>query len=161
MRIEPENGIISMMRGDTVVFPVRINEGSKLIPQYRELATNERLYFALMEPGQAFEDAVMKKVFDVSSPKDEDGHTIVRINSSDTENLLVGTYYYTVKLRTIESEEEDTVRTIIQPTLFCIYGNNPEFTKDYGNVILPGDNNNVDLIIFDGGDISENTDYTA
>lgn len=161
MRIEPENGIISMMRGDTVVFPVKINEGSKLTPQYRELATTERLYFALMEPGQAFEDAVMKKAFDVKSPKDDEGNTIVCIESSDTERLLVGTYYYTVKLRSQQEDNSYSVRTLIQPTLFCIYGNNPEGTEDYGDTTLLQDDERVDLIIFDGGDISENTNYTA
>ena len=59
MRVEPENGIVTLMRGDTFVLPVHINDGTKLEPKYRSLSPTERLYFGLMEPGKAFENAVV------------------------------------------------------------------------------------------------------
>ena len=152
MRIEPENGIISMMRGDTLLFPIKINEGTKLEPEYRPLRDDEKLYFALMEPGQAFEDAVVKKIYDMYSPKDNDGHTLVKLDTKDTERLLSGTYYYTVKLRTPQQGFDDVVKTLIQPTLFHIYGNNPQSTTSYWDDIQSGEG--PETIIFDGGDIS-------
>ena len=152
MRIESENGIISMMRGDTVVIPAYINEGTKLQPSYRPLIGNEKLYFALMEPGQPFEDAVLKKVFDSCSPTDEDGNIIIRIESTETQRLLCGTYYYTIKLRTPQQGFEDTVTTIVNPTLFYIHGNNNMSDKiDYTDVTI---DNGPETIVFDGGDIS-------
>ena len=166
MRIEQENGIITLMRGDTLSTPIYINDGTKLDPVIRSLQTYERLYFALMGPGQAFEDAIVKKVYDTSSPKDSQGNTLLVLQPKDTERLLTGKYYYTIKLRAIDEQGVVSVRTLVSPTLFWLDGNNPVSPEpkyweqgkyDIDKVIIEGGevDTNIpsDNIIFDGGEI--------
>ena len=165
MSIEKENGIITLMRGDSFTTPIYINIGTKLSPIYKTLTSYERLYFGLMEPGQAFEDAVLKKVFDWTSPTDADGNTLLRIVPKDTEKLLVGKYYYMIKLRTMDSFNQEMVKTIVSPTLFWLQGNNPkkdiverheEEEYQIDNVIIEGgeiDDTEVHTIIYEGGEI--------
>lgn len=150
MRIEPENGIVELMRGDTLIMPIYINAGTKLCPKHRPLAATERLYFALMEPNQAFEDAVLKKVIDFTADTDKDGNPLLRLNPSDTERLLVGKYYYMIKLRTIDAFGQEVVRTIVSPTLFWLQGNNVEPKDD---VYYDDDKYDIEKVIFEGGEI--------
>lgn len=172
MRIEPENGIITLMRGDSLTTPIYINVGTKLQPKHIKLTENDKLYFGLMEPGQAFEDAVMKKVFDHTSPTDDDGNTLLILQPQDTEKLLVGKYYYMIKLRSVNSWGQEMVRTIVPSTLFWLEGNNPEQNSDkyyeqgkydvehlileggeFQEVIFEGGEVEVQNIIFEGGEI--------
>ena len=150
MYIETENGIITMMRGDTIKFPLKINIGTKLCPEYRPITPYETLYFALMEPGQAFENAILKKRYTSLSPKDNDGNVLLILESSDTEFLLTGKYYYTVKLKTVEPSGSETVNTIILPTLFYIEGNNPidDSVSEYKDIAR-----DIDEVILDGGEL--------
>lgn len=160
-----ENGIINLMRGDSFTTPILINVGSKLSPKYYSLGNRDRLYFGLMEPNQAFEDAVVKKVYDHTSPQDAEGNTLLTLYPKDTERLLVGQYYYMIKLRTIDVFGQESVRTIVPPTLFWLNGNNPvadtderheEGKYDIDNVVFEGgevDDTAVDIIIFEGGEI--------
>ena len=119
------NGIITLMRGDSFSMPIRINLGTNITPYIYKLESNDKLYFALMEPNQAFEDAVMKKVYTHLSDTDEDGNILLVIDPKDTEQLLVGKYYYMIKLRMFVHGKE-VVKTIIPPTLFWLQGNNPK-----------------------------------
>ena len=150
MYIEPENGIITLTRGDTLTTPIRINVGTKLNPVYKKLGELDTLYFALMEPNQAFEDAVVKKVYNHNSETDEEGNVLLKLKSSDTEKLLVGKYYYTVKLRSYDEYGEEYVRTIISNTLFWLEGNNPVPDKvEY----YEKDKYQIDEIVYEGGEI--------
>ncbi len=126
MGMNPQNGIITLMRGDSFTMPIQINVGSKLYPVYHTLGENDVVYFGLMEPNQAFEDAVMKKRFDKNSPKDEDGNVLLHIKPEETEHLLVGKYYYMIKWRYVDEYNQECVRTLVDPTLFWIMGNNPK-----------------------------------
>lgn len=162
MRIEPENGIITLMRGDSLTTPIYVNVGTKLQPKYRKLTENDKLYFGLMEPGQAFEDAVIKKVFDATSLTDADGNTLLVLQPQDTEKLLVGKYYYMIKLRSVDSWGQEMVRTIVPSTLFWLEGNNPvqdeqkyyeQGKYDVEHVILEGGEVDLQNIIFDEGEI--------
>lgn len=159
-----ENGIINLMRGDSFTTPLRVNLGSKLNPIYYTLTSRDRLYFGLMEPNQAFEDAVVRKVFDWTSPTDAEGNVLLTLTPRDTEHLLVGQYYYMVKLRSFDIYGQESVRTIIPPTIFWLNGNNPapdiEYryeTEDYDvdHVIIEGGEYKSDdsQVIFEGGEI--------
>lgn len=163
MRYEPENGIITLMRGDSFSMPIRINDGTRLEPHFRKLSARDTVYFGLMKPGQAFEDAVVKKVYDNSSPTDAEANVLLRLNPEDTINLLTGKYYYMIKLRTFDELDNEWVRTIVQPTLFYLEGNNPEPAEtpywrqgDYNidNIISDGGEESVDNIILDGGELT-------
>ena len=119
------NGIIRLMRGDSFCTPIYINIGTELDPVYKNLTANDVLYFGLMEPNQAFEDAVVKKTFTFLDRKDDKGNTLLILDPKDTEKLLVGKYYYMIKLRTIDKIGHETVITVVPPTLFWLEGNNP------------------------------------
>ena len=145
------NGIINLMRGDSFTTPIFINIGSKLSPKQYTLRPTDKLYFGLMEPNQAFEDAVLKKVFDCTSPQDSEGNTLLMLKPTDTEKLLVGQYYYMIKLKTIDAFDQESVRTIVNPTIFWLNGNNVEIEEepyyDKGHY-------EIDRVILDGGEIT-------
>ena len=145
-----DNGIITLMRGDSFTAPICVNIGTKLTPIYYTLKETDRLYFGLMEPNQAFEDAVLKKVFDFTSPQDGEGNTLLMLTPTDTEKLLVGKYYYMIRLRSIDNFEQEVVKTVVNPTLFWLEGNNVEIEKEpYYNE----ESYKFDRIILDGGEI--------
>lgn len=168
MNIDSETGIVTLMRGDSLILPVYINSGTKLAPKYRSIRLNEKVYFGLMEPGKAFEDAVVKKVLDATCTTDAEGIPQLVLEPKDTEHLLVGKYYYMIKLYEQDSYGHDWVKTIVSPTLFWLEGNNPEpdtverhETDDYkvDHIVIEGgeiveEYTDVDrVIIFDGGEI--------
>ena len=117
-------GIISVNRGDSFETPLFINQGTEIAPIRYELTENDELYFAVMEPNQRFESAIIRKVYTVDSDKTEEGDILIKFSPTDTEYLLPGKYYYTVKLRTHtgEGEEENdyTVQTIIPQKEFYV-----------------------------------------
>ena len=144
------NGIITLMRGDSLTTPIYVNIGTKLSPNYYNLKSDDKLYFGLMEPNQSFEDAVLKKAYDFTSPQDTKGNTLLMLKPKDTEKLLVGKYYYMIKLKTTDVFGQEVVRTIVPPTLFWLEGNNVKVEEepyyDKGKY-------EVDRIIFEGGEI--------
>ena len=146
------NGIIHLLRGDSYTNPIIINLGSKLDPVIYKLTENDSLYFGLMEPNQAFEEAVLKKKYTCLSETDSNGNILLKLLPSDTLNIAVGKYYYMVKLKTVNDLGEESVKTIIPPTQFFLEGNNvePGFTERYET-----DDYHVDHIIFEGGEIIE------
>ena len=110
------NNIITLNRGDTFSLDVNVNIGTTWDPTTYILEEGDKLYFALMEPNQPFECALIRKVF-TKDDQDEDGCVIMNFKSEDTEFLLPGLYYYTIKL----SREDDTiVDTIVTKTKFTI-----------------------------------------
>jgi hypothetical protein len=144
------NGIINLMRGDTFTTPIYVNLGSKLSPRYYKLGPADKLYFGLMEPNQAFEDAILKKVFDHTSPQDSEGNTLLMLKPTDTEKLVVGQYYYMIKLRTIDMFGQESVRTIVNPTIFWLNGNN---VKQEEEPYYEKGHYEIDRVILDGGEI--------
>lgn len=110
------NNIITLSRGDTFSLDVLVNLGTTWDPTIYALDEGDKLYFALMEPNQPFEHALIRKVF-TKDDQDEDGFILMNFKSEDTEFLLPGLYYYTIKL----SREDDTiVDTIVTKTKFTI-----------------------------------------
>lgn len=146
MYAEILNGKITHYRGDTLTTPIRIFEGDKLCPIQYTLDENDVLYLYIMEPGQAFEDAIIKKVFTSNSEKDVEGNIILHLKTTDTEFLTPGTYYYTLKLKQV-IDNRLVMKTIIQPTLFWLLGNIPEQGSDEPEI-------DDDVIILDGGEIT-------
>ena len=145
------NGIIRLMRGDSFSTPIQINLGTKLNPNYYHLKAGDKLYFGLMEPNQAFEDAVVKKAFDFTSDKDINGDILLTLKPTDTEKLLVGQYYYSIKLRVIDTFGNEIVKTIVKPTLFWLEGNNPKQNND--KPYYEQGDYDIDRVIFEGGEI--------
>lgn len=119
------NGIIRINRGDSFSLDVFINVGTCIEPIQYILQPGDSVYFALMEPNQPFEHALMRREF-TNVDLDEDDRVIMNFSSDQTEYLMPGTYYYMIKLRRLESlgesGEENTyaVDTIIPKTKFII-----------------------------------------
>lgn len=115
------NGIITVTRGDSFSFPLKINFGTSLEPSSYGISKKDKVYMAVMEPNQPFETALIKKVF---TPEDmnDDGNIVIRFKPQDTQFVLPGKYYYQIKLQRFHSEDESDydVDTIIDKTLFYI-----------------------------------------
>jgi hypothetical protein len=118
------NGIVTVNRGDSFTLGFRINRGSSFLPDYYELQPGDFLYFALMEPRQRFEEAVVRKAF-THADQGTDGVVSMTFEPKDTECLAPGKYYYTLKLRRLvgyddgenELYEVETVRSKTQFTI--------------------------------------------
>ena len=87
--------IITINRGDSFEASLFINCGTKMVPERYLLKPGDVVYFALMEPNQKFEDAILKKVYTLADPMTSDGDLIISLKSEDTQHLLEGKYYYT------------------------------------------------------------------
>ncbi len=111
-----KNGIITLNRGDVFSLNVTVNAGSVLEPVIYPMEEGDKLYFALMEPRQPFEHALVRKVF-TKEDQDEYGDVLMNFKAEDTEYLVPGKYYYTVKLFRAAGELVDT---IISKTQFII-----------------------------------------
>lgn len=131
------NNIITLTRGDTHKLQLyifnRVIDG--LLPVNYFPQRNDKIFFAIMEPNQRFEDAIVKKVYTVTGieQKDKmfltkDGALIVKLDSKDTEFLQEGDYYYTIKLLRKSafldsegmSDREGSVTTIVEKTKLYI-----------------------------------------
>lgn len=145
MYAEILNGKITHYRGDTLTTPIRIFEGDKLYSTPYKLAETDVLYLGIMAPEEAFEDAIIKKVFTSDSEKDVDGNVILHLKSTDTEFVAPGTYYYTLKLKQFVNDKE-VISTILKPTLFWLLGNIPDNTEHEWE--------DKKVIILDGGEIT-------
>ena len=110
------NGIITISRGDNFTINTTINVGTLLEPLLYELQSGDKVYFALMEPNQPFEHALIRKVF-TKEDQDEELNVSMNFKVEDTEYLMPGQYYSMVKLY---RAEEDLVDTIITKTKFFI-----------------------------------------
>ena len=141
-----ENGIITISRGDSFYAPICINSNTKLNPVQYTLQENDTLYFAIVEPNQSFENAIIKKVYDASSERDAKGNTLLKIETQDTEYLSAGKYYYTLKLKS-----GNRLTTLIQQTLFNIIGTSYSGIKDEYDDI-----DQATHIIYEGGELTTN-----
>lgn len=117
------NGLLRIDRGDTFSFFYPINIGTELYPTYYELTENDKLYFAVMEPGQAFENALIKKVYTNDDLKDNG--VKIKFKSTDTLYLFPGQYYYTIKLRTNIGTDVENIITLVSDRICWIQGNIP------------------------------------
>lgn len=114
------NGLITVTRGDTFTMTLFVNTGTALEPVRYTLAGDDRVYFAVCEPNQRFEDATIKKEFS-SADLDSDGDVVMKFASSDTEHLLAGDYYYEVKLHKVFADSsKNEIDTIVPKTKFVI-----------------------------------------
>lgn len=115
-----DSGIVYLNRGDSMRIPLFINMGTSLEPIQYLLSDADTLYFALMEPNETFERAILKKVFTNKDPLDEEGDVFIKLEPKDTEYLLPGRYYYTIKMKTDNEDGSYDVQTITPETEFQI-----------------------------------------
>ena len=120
------NNIIVMTRGDTYEFNLNMTDESG---EYL-LQGEDVLYFGIMDPGQPFEQALVRKRFTVED-LDAIGTLSIVLDPEDTLDLLPGKYFYSVKLHMDHDELDynthlptgvriDKIVTIIGKTKFII-----------------------------------------
>ncbi len=107
-----------LSRGDTFRFPITINCGTKLEPEIYELKQNDTLYIAILEPGQSFENAIIRQTLTMKNADEETGSITFILKSSDTEYMLTGKYFITIKLE----QEDGTVTTVLPMKEFWLTG---------------------------------------
>lgn len=112
-------GIIKMFRGDSFSVVPFINNSTEMIDDKYEITANDTIYFGLMECNQRFEDAILKKVYTIADV-DANGNITIKINPSDTVDLLPGKYFYSIKLKHDNQDESFDVYTLMQETEFWI-----------------------------------------
>lgn len=116
--------IIKMNRGDTYEFNLTIDDEGSENGKYI-LQGNDTVYFGLMEPNSAFEQSLVRKSTNDCIKFDKDGNFFITIEPEDTEHLLPGVYYYSIKLE-VDHENGETcesihkVITVINKTKFII-----------------------------------------
>lgn len=112
------NGFVKLTRGDTLDFPLFINEGTGCEPirYYIKNHPEASVYFGVMEPNQPFEIALIRKSYDSNSEVNENGDLVIHLAPEDTLNVLPGKYYYSVKV----DFGNGNVETIIPRTDFLI-----------------------------------------
>ena len=124
--METLNNIIVMTRGDTYEFNLNMVDDSG---DYM-LQGDDVLYFGIMDPGQPFEHALVRKRF-TASDLDAIGNLNITIDPIDTLDLLPGKYFYSIKLHMDHDELDyntlaptgariDKVVTVINKTKFII-----------------------------------------
>lgn len=120
------NNIIVMNRGDTYEFDLTIADEASIDGRYH-LQGNDALYLGIMDPGQPFERALVRKKYTVDDV-DIDGNLLAKLKPEDTLDLLPGKYFYAVKLHINHTELDaqlnsyniDKVVTVINKTKFII-----------------------------------------
>jgi hypothetical protein len=115
------NGIITVNRGDSFSLPLTLNYGTNIDPFHYSLSESCVLYFAVMEPNQPFEEALIRKRY-TQEDADKNGNIIIRFRPQDTQCVLPGKYYYQVKLQRFNSSDANDyeVDTVVDKTLFYI-----------------------------------------
>ena len=112
-----------LSRGDTFRFPITINCGTKLDPKIYELKQKDTLYIAILEPGQSFENAIIRQTLTKENEDEETGCITFILKSSDTEYMLTGKYFITIKLE----QEDGTVTTVLPMKEFWLTGTSKDF----------------------------------
>lgn len=118
MFTKSKNNVISMVRGDSASFYVTLNLGTVIEPNNYKLKLGDKVYFGVMEAHQSFEDAILTKVLTIDDV-DEEGDVLITLEPTDTEYLLPGNYYYSVKLE-INQLGNYRVQTIIPKRKFIL-----------------------------------------
>lgn len=128
------NGIITTIRGDYEIIPLHIfTNGEKSLTNNSYIPqANDKVFFAITEPNQRFEDAILKKVYcikdlDSTTYNKSTGEFNIILDSADTEWLVPGDYYYQVKILKkdvfddTQADGEGKPITVIPKTKFVIY----------------------------------------
>lgn len=113
-----KNGIITIDAGDSAIFTLNINAGEVLNPLTYELGDYDMLCMSVMQPNQAFQMGILRKVF-YKKDVDAMGNVLIEFKPTDTQNLLPGRYTYQFKLLQVRDNEAYQY-TITPPRKFII-----------------------------------------
>lgn len=92
------NCIVTINSSDTFTCPLFINKGNLKKMRRYKIKSSDVLYFAIAEPNQPFEHAAVRQIYTIKNVN-EYGDVVIKLNPSDTEFLVPGTYYMEAKIR--------------------------------------------------------------
>ena len=84
---------------------------------------SDHLYFALLEPGQKWEEAIVKKAYWANDIDPITKTVMIHFYPEDTEYLKPGNYYYQIKLQRCSRSTKDGyehIDTVVPRTKFVI-----------------------------------------
>ena len=135
------NNIITLSRGDSFECSLFLNAGTDVCPVQHTLkkviddsalVDQEYVVFALMQPNQCFDNALVRKTFNTENLND-DGDVVIKLESKDTRNLCPGNYHYEIKAYLFETDNVDDsnvitsdeikgeiINTVVEKTKFII-----------------------------------------
>ena len=90
-----------IFRGDSKTLTYTIYSEDNFCKNLYELVEGDELYFALLEPNQCWEEAILKKELTVTPGS---SNIEVQFKPNDTMCLMPGLYYYQIKLRLSNGE---------------------------------------------------------
>lgn len=115
------NNIIQVNRGDSFTVPLFINTGDDFDPKQYVLQEGAEVYVGVMEPNQAFENAIIRKKY-THEDVDANGNINIVFDTNDTVCLIPGLYYYQIKIKLPLDDGSYAINTIVQKTQFYILG---------------------------------------
>ena len=89
--------ILKTNRGDSFKYNFFVPSDEDISIPYM-LTGTDVLYFALLYPNQKFEDALILKAYTVGD-QNSDGYIQIEMSPKETQSLVSGIYYYTIKLQ--------------------------------------------------------------
>ena len=91
--------IFKINRGDSFEFLATVSDKADPTKNYI-LTADDALYFALMYPHQSFNEAILIKGYSYNDREVDlsTGTVNIQLSHRETEQLIPGVYYYTVKL---------------------------------------------------------------
>ena len=110
------NKIVVMNRGDSQDIILDFKQD---FAAFWPLPKDTTVYFGLMDPGQPFERALIRKSF-TAEDFTKDGELCIEITPDDTLDLLPAKYFYAVKLCFYDERNNEKVYTLINKTKFII-----------------------------------------
>lgn len=107
-----DNGIITLHAGDSFVAPLFLNAGNIVFPMRYSLKEGDKVYVGIMEPGQPFEHALIRKVLTIDD-LNVYGDPELKLSPEDTERVMPGLYYYEAKLVMTDEHGNEIIQTVI------------------------------------------------
>jgi hypothetical protein len=118
--------IIKINRGDSFSFEINIPTKESYNKPYF-LTDSDIVYFAVLNPHQCFEEALLLRGYTKEDQNQETGDILIELSPAITRTFETGIYYYTVKLQrggTLDNvddlDEPDEVITVIERTKFIV-----------------------------------------
>lgn len=124
-----DRNYFTMERGDTFQLPLDIYDGSDFNKTKYYLTATDKVYVAILQPHESFENAIIRKVVDINSDIDECGNPLFILDSIDTEYLLIGKYFITAKLEQTFGSRK-IISTILPMKEFFIEGTNKDIDEN-------------------------------
>ena len=118
-----KNNIITITRGDSFKLPVALNVGTASEPKYYDMTEFDMVFFAILQPNESWENALVKKTFNYADCLENGNGVIVEFSPEDTESIVPGNYFYQIKLlkgKDPEWKNHESVVTIIPRTRMFI-----------------------------------------